>query len=110
MSKTNPYPYEYGLPQPQTDEPVPVLLHARRIDIHEAQTMQDEYRTRGHLVEGYSSEAVALASGKALVEIQPSSAFVMTADEIRAQSGWTTGGPREPGFPSGGSGGAPRWP
>jgi hypothetical protein len=106
MSKTNPYPYEYGLPQPQTDEPVPVLLHARRIDIHEAQSMQDEYRTRGHVGEGYSSEAVALASGQALVEIQPSNPFVMTADEIRTRSGWTTAGPREPEFPSGESGGA----
>ena len=71
-----------------------------------AQTMQDEYRTRGHVGEGYSSEAVALASGKALVEIQPSNPFVMTADEIRAQSGSTTAGPREPGSPSGESGGA----
>ena len=62
------------------DEPVPVLLRARRIDIHEAQSLQDEYRNRGHVGEGYSSEAVALASGKALVEIEPSQPFVMTAD------------------------------
>lgn len=104
-TKTNPRAYEYGLPTAQTDEPVPVLLHARRIDIHEAQSLQDEYRNRGHVGEGYSSEAVALAQGKALVEIEPSTPFVMTADEIRDQT-WTTAGPREPEVTPGESGGA----
>lgn len=106
VTKTNPYAYEYGLPAAQTDEPVPVLLHARRIDIHEEQTLGDDYRDRAHVGEGYSSEAVALATGKALCEIEPSQPFVMTADEIRAQLAWTTIGPRDPEAPpdSGGAG------
>ena len=106
VTKTNPDPREYGLPVAQTDEAVPVLLHARRIDIHEAQTMGDDHRDRAHVGEGYSSEAVALATGKAFCEIEPDQPFVTTAEEIRAQLAWTTAGPRDPEVPpdSGGAG------
>jgi hypothetical protein len=117
VTKTNPNSYEYGLPEAQTDEPVPVVLHARRIDIHEEQTRSDDYRTGAHLGAGYSSEAVALATGKALVEIEPSQPFVLGAADIREHLGWATAGPDEPSTPPGGSGGAgsapggrePRW-
>jgi hypothetical protein len=78
----------WELPSPQSDAPVPVLLHARRVDwrpqrrvgVRDHDGLVPYYTSTS---DDYSSESIALATGAARVELDPGRSPLLESDQVR---------------------------